>query len=194
MSYDIKQSRVIGSSRGSAAVEFAFVLPLLIVLVFAIIDFGRLVHARLVVTNVSREAANLASRYRDIEIQQQAEDLLFLLSSSSTPLSLEENGRIIITKISAGTSTENTDPVIAVQRSRGGLSVGSRLAGGQLGLSQAMYEHLVFKEDNQTSDISEITVAEVFYKYRPVTPLPSFIEGILLTHGDGIIIGSKSVF
>lgn len=194
MSYDIKQSRVIGSSRGSAAVEFAFVLPLLIVLVFAIIDFGRLVHARLVVTNVSREAANLASRYRDIEIQQQAEDLLFLLSSSSTPLSLEENGRIIITKISAGSSTENTDPVIAVQRSRGGLSVGSRLAGGQLGLSQAMYEHLVFKEDNQTSDISEITVAEVFYKYRPVTPLPSFIEGILLTHGDGIIIGSKSVF
>ena len=48
--------------------------------------------------------------------------------------------------------------------------------------------------DNQTSDISEITVAEVFYKYRPITPLPNFIEGILLTHGDGIIIGSKSVF
>jgi hypothetical protein len=194
MSYDIKQSRVIGSSRGSAAVEFAFILPLLIVLVFGIIDFGRLVHARLVVTNVSREAANLASRYRDIEIQQQADDLLLLLSSSGTPLSLEENGKIIITKINAGTSTENKDPVIAVQRSRGGLSVGSCLVGGQLGLSLPMYEHLVFKEANQTADISEITVAEVFYKYRPITPLPNFIEGILLTHGDGIIIGSKSVF
>ncbi|MGB6680141.1 MAG: hypothetical protein WBF08_02310, partial [Candidatus Bathyarchaeia archaeon] len=94
----------------------------------------------------------------------------------------------------AGTSSENGDPVIAVQRSRGGLSVGSRLVGGQLGLSQPMYEHLVFKKANQTADISEITVAEVFYKYRPITPLPNFIEGILLTHGDGIIIGSKSVF
>lgn len=194
MSYHFKQFRALGSPRGSAAVEFAFILPLLVVLIFAIIDFGRLVHARLVVTNVSREAANLASRYRDVEIQQEADDLLFLLSSSGTPLSLDQNGRIIITKISAGTSSENAVPVISVQRSRGGLSVGSRLVGGQLGLSQPMYERLVFKEDNQTSDISEITVAEVFYKYRPVTPLPNFIEGILLTHGDGIIIGSKSVF
>jgi hypothetical protein len=194
MSYHFKQFRVLGSSRGSAAVEFAFILPLLIVLVFAIIDFGRLVHARLVVTNVSREAANLASRYRDVEIQQEADDLLSLLSSSGIPLSLDQSGRIIITKISAGTSSQNAGPVIAVQRSQGGLSVDSRLVGGQLGLSQPMYQHLVFKKANQTADISEITVAEVFYKYRPVTPLPNFIEGILLTDGDGIIIGSKSVF
>ena len=194
MSCRLKEFEIPGSIRGAAAVEFAFIMPLLFLLVFAIIDFGRLGHARLVVTNVSREAANLASRYRDIDIQQEADDLLFLLSASGTPLDLDQNGKIIVTKISAGLSSENQDPVIAVQRSRGNLSVDSRLVGGQLGLSQPMYDHLVFKEDNQTSDISEITVAEVFYKYRPITPLPNFAEGILLTHGDGIIIGSKSVF
>ena len=194
MSYHFKGSKVLGSPRGAAAVEFAFIMPLLFVIVFAIIDFGRLGHARLVVTNVSREAANLASRYRDIDIQKEADDLLYLLIASGTPLDLDQNGKIVITKICAGASSENQDPVIAVQRSRGSLSVGSSLVGGQLGLSEPMYDHLVFKEDNQTSDISEITVAEVFYKYRPITPLPNFIEGILLTHGDGIIIGSKSVF
>ncbi len=43
-------------------IEFCLILPVLLVLVFAIIDFGRLIHARLIITNVTREGGNLASR------------------------------------------------------------------------------------------------------------------------------------
>jgi hypothetical protein len=117
-----------------------------------------------------------------------------MMSGSGTPLDLDQEGKIILTKIKAGTSSENEDPVIVVQRSRGSLSATSGIVGGQMGLSQNMYDHLVFKEENQTSDIFEITVAEVFYKFRPVTPLPHFIEGILLSDGNGIVIVSRSFF
>ena len=48
--------------------------------------------------------------------------------------------------------------------------------------------------EDQASDINGITVVETFYKYRPITPLPNFIANIFLTHGDGTIVGSKSVY
>jgi len=35
---------------------------------------------------------------------------------------------------------------------------------------------------------------EVFYLYRPLTPLPHFIQGILLPDGGGMIIRSRAVF
>ena len=47
--------------RGSAAVEFALVLPLLLLLVFGIIDFGRLLNAQLTLTQAAREGARLAA-------------------------------------------------------------------------------------------------------------------------------------
>ena len=65
-----------------------------------------------------------------------------------------------------------------------------------MGLSQqGLFNHLVFNASHQTADISEITVVEVFYKYKPITPLPGLIQNILTTPGyDGIVIGSKAVF
>ena len=43
--------------RGAAAVELAIVLPLLLLLVGGIIDFGRLMFAEVMVTNAAREGA-----------------------------------------------------------------------------------------------------------------------------------------
>jgi Flp pilus assembly protein TadG len=45
------------NQKGAAAVEFAIVLPLLVVFVFGIIEFGLLFYDKAVVTNASREAA-----------------------------------------------------------------------------------------------------------------------------------------
>ena len=46
-----------GRERGAAAVEFALVLPILIMLVFGIIEFGRGYHAKVELTGAVREGA-----------------------------------------------------------------------------------------------------------------------------------------
>jgi Flp pilus assembly protein TadG len=45
--------------RGAAAVEFALVLPLLLLIVFGIIDFGRALNAQITLTQAAREGARL---------------------------------------------------------------------------------------------------------------------------------------
>lgn len=52
----ITQNQHIGQ-RGSAALEFAIILPLLITLVFGIIDVGLLLYNKQIITNASREGA-----------------------------------------------------------------------------------------------------------------------------------------
>jgi len=49
----------MGRDRGAAAVEFAIVLPLLLLLAFGIIDFGRALNAQITLTQAAREGARL---------------------------------------------------------------------------------------------------------------------------------------
>ena len=47
--------------RGAAAVEFALLLPMLLLLIFGIIDFGRALNAQITLTQAAREGARLES-------------------------------------------------------------------------------------------------------------------------------------
>jgi Flp pilus assembly protein TadG len=47
--------------RGSVAVEFALLLPVLLLLVFGIIDFGRAINDQITLTQAAREGVRLAS-------------------------------------------------------------------------------------------------------------------------------------
>lgn len=183
--------------RGAAAMEFAFILPILAVLIFGVIDFGRYIQARLIITNMSREGGNLASR--DIK---PGTALIAMLQSSATPLVLSGGlGRICISSIKAGGVDSRgrvVDPYIDTDHSYtgGGLSTdcSTRAGASRLGLSPVLYDHLTYNEENKAPDIVGVTVVEVYYKYRPVTPLPRFITNLFLSHGDGSIMGSKAVF
>jgi hypothetical protein len=53
------------NQRGTAAIEFAIVLPLLMVFIFGIIEFGLVFYNKAMVTNASREAARSGIVYRD---------------------------------------------------------------------------------------------------------------------------------
>lgn len=52
---------MIRSQKGQATVELALTLPILILLIFGIIDFGRIFHASLTLDHAGREAARIAS-------------------------------------------------------------------------------------------------------------------------------------
>jgi Flp pilus assembly protein TadG len=59
--------------RGAAAVEFALLFPLLMLIVFGIIDFGRALNAQITLTQAAREGARLdALGEPDVSAETQA--------------------------------------------------------------------------------------------------------------------------
>jgi len=59
----MRYSRKILEQEGAAATEFAIVLPLLLVLVFGIIEFSILLYDKAMITNASREGARAGIVY-----------------------------------------------------------------------------------------------------------------------------------
>jgi Flp pilus assembly protein TadG len=180
--------------RGVALIEFALILPILIILALATVDFGRLVQARIIISNVSREGGSLASRQTTVDTS-----LITVLKESGKPLNLiGADGKIIITRVRAGQSAGAPNPTIVTQNSRGTLARNSTVGtavGANPALVASIYNHLIFRPANATSDISEVTVVEVFYKYRPITPFPrGFGGGMLLPDTDGMIVSSRAIF
>jgi len=55
-----KLSRSFRKQRGAAAVEFAVVAPILVLLLFGMIEYGRMVMVQQMVTNATREGARRA--------------------------------------------------------------------------------------------------------------------------------------
>jgi hypothetical protein len=178
--------------RGVAILEFALILPVLVILVLLTVDFGRLVQSRLIISNVSREGGSLASRQTTVDTT-----LATLLTVSARPLDLAgADGKIIITRITAGQSTARPTPTLRVPISSGSLAAASQVDSTRryYGLTQRMYNHLVYNSTHSMADISELTVVEIYYKYRPITPLPRFISGMLTPDAGGMILWSKAVF
>ena len=65
----MKRIRVLilrhGRERGAAAVEMALVLPVLVLVIFGIVDYGRLLNAQIMMTEASREGARSAAFGQD---------------------------------------------------------------------------------------------------------------------------------
>ncbi|MBA7549814.1 hypothetical protein ES705_42311 [subsurface metagenome] len=57
----IRRHRIIKSEKGVSAVEFALILPLLIMLVFGIVQFGIAYNNYIALTHAAREGARLAA-------------------------------------------------------------------------------------------------------------------------------------
>ena len=83
----------MGDKKGVSAVEFAIVLPVLILFLFGIIEFGILFYDKAVITNASREGARagIVYRYPDpvtaAEIEQVVRDYCagHLITFATTP-------------------------------------------------------------------------------------------------------------
>lgn len=66
----IKIRSLIKSNKGQSLVEMAIVLPILLMLVFAIIEFSRVLSSYLIIENLARDAARYgAVGHNDAEIQ-----------------------------------------------------------------------------------------------------------------------------
>lgn len=79
---------------GTAAVEFAFVLPFLLLLAVPLFDFTRVIQANMILINMSREGANLASRTSEMP-----QTIMNALTATAPPLDMGGRGMIYITKV-----------------------------------------------------------------------------------------------
>jgi len=197
-------ARKLRSQKGIATIEFAVIASMMLLMVFVIIDFGSLIQAQAVVTNISREGGNLASR--DLK---NGPDLLNLLEASSTPLDFESNPtmfKMYLAKVDAGTSSGTPDPTCTVQESGTlqGNGVVSPAASGTCDLPSNLYDLLSFDDLIQTSPVSQFTVVKVYYAHKPMTPIEEMFNAAgnsvvnIDTDGDtlpdSILIGSTSIF
>jgi Flp pilus assembly protein TadG len=57
----IRGHEVKSRERGAAAVEMALVLPVLLLIIFGIVDFGRMLNAQITITQAAREGARVAA-------------------------------------------------------------------------------------------------------------------------------------
>lgn len=86
------------ASLGSSLVELALVLPVILILVLAVIDFGRAILFNNILVNMGREGANLAAR-----TTQTSPFIIKALDDTSAPLDITTNGRFFIFRITGVT-------------------------------------------------------------------------------------------
>jgi hypothetical protein len=187
--------------RGQGLVEFAIMLPILLLLLIGVVEMGYLLRNYLVVVNADREACRYAARglYSDHQIMQRAvsaggviriegQDVPTLRTHGSDP-----NAAVIVTRIDMNPDgdivsyTNNYSGVIT--SSGGGVRFVNPITDSVVSLTQIIEHHgattqrindLRAAEDYESSD-HKIVVVEVFFAHEPMfgNMLPRISFGLL---------------
>lgn len=100
----VRRARQTAAERGNAAVEYALLLPVLIVIVFGAVDFSRAFYAYVTLASTAHEAAIYASRQPAAQVTPAA---------LRTVVARESGGFVqVITTPTAGGNTTITGPTI----------------------------------------------------------------------------------
>ena len=78
-----KSHRFIKNNRGQALVEMALILPVLLLIIFGIIEFGRIFNAHITLTHASREGARAGA------LGGSNTEIVEIVKGSSYPLDIE---------------------------------------------------------------------------------------------------------
>jgi hypothetical protein len=103
-------NRTHRSQSGGAAIEFLLCLPLLLLLAFPVVDLARVIQANIILTNISREGANLSTRTAGSE-----QTIMESLAATALPLDMRKYGAIHITKVLANRANGATRNVVIAQ-------------------------------------------------------------------------------
>jgi Flp pilus assembly protein TadG len=157
-------SKVAAAESGQAALEFALIAALMLVLFCMVIDFGRAIHVVQVMAGLSRQGSNLASRGTTLS------DSAAAVIAGDAPLNLSNNGEVIITSV----ANINRVFTITGQVSEGGISQNSRVGTGVGNRANVPSSAAAMLQPGQT-----IYVTEIFYSYQAITPIQNLLKFVM---------------
>lgn len=145
----MKSRTPANKASGQAIVELAFVLPVLVLLLLGLYDGASAIRANNIISNMSREGANLASRSTI-----PSQDILNALAMTAQPLDMKKNGMMYITVVQGDATQPMVESQIGWQNSDLRDSISSRVDAQKLGVNL----------DSSKNQIAY--VVEVFYNYK----------------------------
>jgi hypothetical protein len=172
------------TERGQALTEFGIVLPLLLLLVLGVIEFGYAIYRSLLIDALAREGSNLISRHTTLMDAETA-----LRSAAPAAVPLNSNGCIILSVVKLGTGGSNANRPIVYQRYRfGSLSASSVLGNQPTGSYGPGPDYTANDADGDSSILiagalpngltlspgESVYVTEVFVNHQAVSPLANF--------------------
>jgi hypothetical protein len=111
-------------NQGISTLEFALMLPILLTLVIGVVEFSRALQCNNIISNISREGANLASR-----TLVAPSTIISVLTFTASPLDMKNHGIMYISKIKGVDGGNNTIVSVIDSQQRSQASEGNtRLA------------------------------------------------------------------
>lgn len=189
-----KQLRLLFSSQsGVALVEFAYALPILILLTFGGAELANIAitHAR--ISSITSMIADGVARVRDRIDENDINDVITGAKYAADSLNLTTRGRIIISTVedNAATTTPTTDQVITWQRCKGIKTVATAQTIGAEGQVLTTGVGPAGRQISATPG-NPVVVVEVFYDYRPIMS-DRFFGPITLRYSSAFSVRDRTI-
>jgi Flp pilus assembly protein TadG len=163
---------LITSVSGQAIAEFAMAVTILLIFIFAAIDFGRALNDLQVMADLTRQGSDLASRGTPLGGNTGA---VAAVVSGESSLDLVNNGNVIITAVTntnnvykiSGQDSSTTDGRTKLSTtSKIGTGVGTNVSATLPAAAQSLLQN------GQT-----LFITEVFYGFTALTPIGTITNG-----------------
>ncbi len=152
--------------QGAAFIELAICVPMLLILVFGLIDFSQMIFDNQRMSGISRQGSDLASR--DAFGSEGLPPIVSALVTQGAAMSIGTQGRIILTEV-GGTGSQPT--ILAQSESLTGITVTSAVGTGVGSPATVPANAVTVLNAGQ-----RLFVTEVFYSYSPMTPVGGLLK------------------